>query len=544
MNREHFVSLVSDFRESLGFEPANTESTFDPWDLMSLKASGLDMHDGMPNWAWLKMWDYWYSLPKHILEPIALMHNKRGIANYACTQRSRHSASYFYVVFRHVFSDEWETLPLYSAQRYTKSALGKMAVKHGFCINTIRDKPQFFDKILEEVFPDGLTFNDWKEMTNGASAGYGVWQYIRDEHPWFPHVDMLFNTGNYQGGENFSSPWDFIHQFQQYIDRDAKGRFTARTFKRLDHLVYEYGNKEGITNISMWNRYHVRDWLFNYAFKHYAIVVNRETFPERATDDELEQIINLRSIDLKHIAGGSKVYRHIKENMEDSGNSVLKMVKYAWPKYNMTLSRWSRATAGEKRANIMLERVLAYHSEHYSHGTSTPLFDGEGNKMTYNHLLNRDHHDIKVDGRSDSLRFVLESQGDWHFIGIREVGQRYDNTMYYRTEIPAAYLEWCASEGIEPEKDMLGYRQKVLDPECRRAIESINYTPIYLMLSDFSYAVEGVHGDIPIWSGTYVTPESGMSRHNNRIGLAETFDLQGRTDIGDMIRKYYEEVIQ
>ena len=548
-DRDHFVSLVSNFRESLGFEAADTESTFDPWDVVSLETSGLDMHDGKPNYAWLNMWDYWMKLPKHVLEPIALMHSVRGTRNYASQQRARHAASYFYMVFMHVFPDEWETLPLYACRQYTKSALGKMRVKHGFCVNTIRDKAMFFDKILAEVYPDGLTFHDWRQMTNGnghnsLSANLSVWQRIRCEHPWFPHVDVLFSTGHHPKGENFRSPWDFIHQFQQHINRDAKGRFTARTFKRLDHLVHEYGNKGGKTNLSKWNRYHVRDWLFDYAFKHYAVVVNRETFPERATEDELEQIINLRSIELKHIAGGSKVYRHMQENMDDSGNSILKMVQYAWPKYDMTLSRWSRATAGEKRANIMLERVFAYHGEHYSHGTSTPLFDGEGNKMTYNHLLNRDHHDIKVDGRSDSLRFALESQGDWHFIDLREAGQRYDGTMYYRTEIPAAYLEWCAAEGIEPETTMLDYRQKVLDPECRRAIESIGYTPVYLMLSDFSYAVEGVHGDIPIWSGTYVTPEGGFSRHDNRIGLAETFDLQGRTDIGDMIREYWEAVVR
>ena len=135
------------------------------------------------------------------------------------------------------------------------------------------------------------------------------------------------------------------------------GPFANSLADGLDHLVHEYGNKGGITNLSKWNRYHVRNWLFDYAFKHYAVVVNRETFPERATEDELEQIINLRSIELKHIAGGSKVYRHVRENMEDSGNSILKMVQYAWPKYDMTMSRWSRATAGEKRANYIRRKL-------------------------------------------------------------------------------------------------------------------------------------------------------------------------------------------
>jgi len=557
-DREHFISLVSNFRESLGFEPADTESTFDPWDAISLEVSGLNVHDGKPNYAWFNMWEYWMSLPRDFIEPVALIHSKLGTKRYCSIQSSTHSASYFYMVFRHVFPDEWETLPLYAMRQYTKSALGKIGKRQGFCVNTIRDKGMFFDKVLKEAFPDGVTFDDWKRMTIGRAhsmecSQISIWEKLREEHWWFPYTDILFSkpfrvsTWQSQGIDhrvNFRDSWDFILQFQRYIHRDARGRFTARSFKRLDHLVYEYGNQSGETNLSKWNRYYVRQWLFEYAFKHYAVVVNRERFPERATEDELEQIINLRATELKSIAGGNKVYTHMKVSTNDSGPSILKTVQYAWPLYDMTLSRWSRATAGEKRANIMLERVFAYHGEHYTHGSSTPLFDAEGNKMTYKHLLGKDHYLVKVDGRSDSLRFALESQGDWHFLDTREAGVRHDSTMYYRTEIPAGYLEWCAAEGIEPETTMLGYRQKVLDPECREVIERIGYTPIYLMLSEFAHAVEGVHGDIPIWSGTYVTPESGISPHDDRIGLAETFDLQGRTDIGDKIREYWEAVVQ
>ena len=540
-NREHFASLVSDFRESLGFEAADTESTFDPWDLVSLPVSNNDMVDNKPNWAWLKMWDYWMALPKDFIEPYALVHSKRGTRNYGSQQRARHAASYFYVVFMGVFPEEWETAPLYAMSQYTKSALQKQRSQHGICLSTIRDKPQFFDKILEEVYPDGLTFNDWKQLTQ-LSGPQGGYRNLRREHPWFPYTDVLFGKKRIDC-DNFTDPWDFINQFQQYIDRDAKGRFTARTFKRLDCLVHEDGSGPDY-NLRKWDRATVREWLFNYAFKHYGVDVNRDTFPDRATDRELEMVINLRTFDLRHIAGSFRVYRHMQENTDDSGNGILKIVKYAWPNYRMVMSNWSRATAGEKRANTMLERVFGYHGEHYTHETSTPLFDENGDKITYEHLLNRDHHAVKVDGRSDSLRFAFEAQGDQHFIMIRQSGNRYDPSMYWRQEIPASYLEWCAAQDIEPVGSTLEYRQQVLDPECRRYIESIGYTPIYLMLSSHSCPVEGVHGDIPIWSGTYVTPEAGMSRYDDRIGLAETFDLQGREDIGDMIRRYYREVIQ
>ena len=44
--------------------------------------------------------------------------------------------------------------------------------------------------------------------------------------------------------------------------------------------------------------------------------------------------------------------------------------------------------------------------------------------------------------------------------------------------------------------------------------------------------------DIPQWNRNFVT-----GRGKKRIGLAETVDVQGRVDIGDMIRRYYNEVV-
>ena len=530
-DRERFVSLVSNFRESLGFEPADTERTFDAWDLVSLPVRG---NGGS---AWDVMWDYWFALKKSFLRPVALLHSPNYPQTYTKSRVKHGQSLYFYGMFQYVFEEEWANAPVYAINSRIKQNMEK---ERGWC-NTrlINNKEMFFNRLLEDEYSNDITSIDWKALTDSHGDGKrgGYWE-ISQKHWWFPSIGILFGEKDWSPA--FDSAWDFIKQFQQYVYRDERGRYTSRPFKRLDYMVH---NKH---NHIEWSRSDVREWLFNYVFEHYGVVVNRDTFPDRATDRELEMVINLRAIDMKSIAGNSRVYRSIKEKMDDGGNSILKMVKYAWPNYRMVMSQWSRATAGEKRANTMLERVFAYCGEHYTHGPTTPLLDEEGKKIAYEHL--KEAYKVKVDGRSDSLRFAIEIQGDWHFIEERDwVAESryspYDETMYYRRHIPTAYLEWCVEEGIEPAENQLQYRQEVLDPVCRQHIERIGYTPIYLMLSIYSYPVEGVHGDIPIWSGTYVTPEDCPAGHEGRIGLAETFDMQGREEIGDMIRRYYNEVV-
>ena len=44
------------------------------------------------------------------------------------------------------------------------------------------------------------------------------------------------------------------------------------------------------------------------------------------------------------------------------------------------------------------------------------------------------------------------------------------------------------------------------------------------------------------WNRRYVNTPT--CKYRDQIGLAETFDMQGREDIGDMIREYYHNVVE
>ena len=61
---------------------------------------------------------------------------------------------------------------------------------------------------------------------------------------------------------------------------------------------------------------------------------------------------------------------------------------------------------------------------------------------------------------------------------------------------------------------------------------------MYVILSKYARPTRGVHSNIPTWNRKYVT-----GSHTKTIGLAETFDMQGREDVGDMIRKYHNDVV-
>ena len=547
-DRDSMVGLVHKFRESLGFEPADTESTFDPWDLVSLPPTGLNQMENGINMAYIDLVNHWLSQPAAVLEPLMEKHikgNKRYTPQvYRAQFRANYSALYFYSLFQHLFEEEWINAPKYALHPITtgniaraQSIRGEELYTYGHSVHTITDKRLFFDKVEREIFPNGLTFATLKSLTEtDGDYGLGTYRLLHNSHSWFPSQETLFRRGNFDGA------WDFIHHLPSHIQRDDRGRFTSKPFKKLDFLVYASEKGGGLNIRSWWTKHYVREWLFEYVFPHFDITLSREDFPHNCSEQELQMVINLIAEEMRELPGGLRVYSHLTNNMENGGTAIKKVVKYCWPNYRMVESAWSRATAGEKRANVMLEKVFAHAGEHFTHCTTTPLIDPEsGEKRTYDIT----GHNVKVDGRSDSLRFALESQGDHHYVLYKNPDTRYDDSMYWKKEIPQAYLDHCAENDIAPPEDMLEYRQRVVDPECRTHIRAIGYTPIYLILSRHAYPVQGVHGDIPRWCGAYVTPDPSRvkSSQTDRIGLAETFDLQGRTDIGDMIRQYYEEVV-
>jgi hypothetical protein len=165
---------------------------------------------------------------------------------------------------------------------------------------------------------------------------------------------------------------------------------------------------------------------------------------------------------------------------------------------------------------------------HFSHSQKIPIGDGE-----YARYWDTNHH-MKVDGISIDLMCIAEGQGNYHYEDDSESSFFYDGVNYSR-KIPVSYLG--------EDRTHLGYRHD-RDRHCRQAIIQNGFTPVYVILTPNAFPVEGVHGDIPEWNRRFVSStDTRRKKGRRRIGLAETFDMQGREDIGDMIRRYYYEVV-
>ena len=147
--------------------------------------------------------------------------------------------------------------------------------------------------------------------------------------------------------------------------------------------------------------------------------------------------------------------------------------------------------ASEKRGNQMLEKVFRYHNKKgYVYGDTTAILVGKNEKVKY--PKPSDAY-IRIDGRLGRT-LAIEFQGCYHYVD--------KHAMY----------------------------------------EGENYDEIMFLLSKHAYPVDGVHGDIRKWNRRYV--DTPNCKYRDQMGLAETFDMQGREDIGDMIREYYRNVIE
>ena len=528
-HRATFTRLVSDFREALGFPKSDTESTFGPWDL--------NMLDTMGDWRGLPEWDaiidYVHDLRKEeqtmlVTGPIKA---STGRLKTRRSGRDKHGSFFFLQCFYRVYRDEFHNAPLWNLSVGTKIALRKEGIEW-----IQLPKNVLFERMKREMYPNGLTFDDWSSL-----CAQDTYDGLRAEHPWMPHTKLLFYGPSdehqwYDG--HYEKIWHFVLDFRRYMCRDNGGRFTKPEFKRVDCLVSQTRGQTAYNSFQLdWTVKDMRDWFFSYLFEYYEVEVDREKFPYESSEEELESVINLRCVDIHKVRGYSRIYTRF----SNGTRSIRHLVKWLWPDYKMVQTRWNRMLLSEKLMSGMLDKALTYNEIKSEYGEATSVLNADGRKARYEHS----DKPVKVDFRCEELGFIVEGQGEYHYMQDEEIVERmldkgdYVTSLFWNNKIPDCY------DGEET--TLLGYRQ-FLDRECRKIIEDNGYTPVYVILADIAHAVEGVHGDIPVWNRRYVTGDDTHNRYKfgesyGGIGLAETFDMQGREDVGDMIRKYYNEVV-
>ena len=536
-DRDKLLSLIRDFRISLGLRKGDTLTTFKPWDLIKItKKKTTEKHPIIESSKYAKS-PQWRALVDYVFAlSIDDRMNLLGATNRMSVGRTSQvnkdytlkSSRFFLRIVYAVSKNEFLNAPLWALPWGTKIALTK---EKGFDMYKNFNEKLFFEKIKTQLFPNGMTHEDYRQFTD-----FSTYISLPQKYWWFAPVFKRGSSGTESLRGKIDTYWEFIVGLQRYVNRDEKGRFLPAKFSRVDYLV---NKNDGHSKRGMdWSKADIRRWVLEYVFPTLDVKIDTDKFPEYSTEEELQDVINLTVFDLQLVPAYYKVVGILREKQEQSGNSIRKIVEYAWPDYEMEQSTWSRMNASEKRGNQMLAKVFRYHNKKgYVYGESTAILVGKNEKVKY--PKPSDSH-IRIDGRLGRT-LAIEFQGCYHYVdkhAMRE-GDDYDETLFLQGEIPASMFGYCMENGIDTP---LKYRQ-YLDRQCRIACEENGYgTPIYIILSKHAYPVDGVHGDIRKWNRRYV--DTPNCKYRDQMGLAETFDMQGREDIGDMIREYYRNVIE
>jgi len=494
--------LLGNVRESLGVSETQTPSSFDGWDLC-ITHFNLDKHEGY-NDALRELLVYSQSVKRshglYFRRSVAHLMDDCGLGPLLYTLAT-------------LYPEEFQEWPLWALPSQTRKGL----IKQGIVAHTDVNYPLLFDRMKEKIFPEH-TYDDMLLLSSSER-----YKYLYREHRWLPSLYQLL----YGDDSEYDDMWGFVYDFQRHVCRD-EGRFTTMSFTQMDYLTMlsdQVGRRL--------SKEQCRQWFFDYLCRSYSLDIDTEKFPYESTNYELEQVINLSADDINSVSGIHAVRKALTSlgltpdgRAKVNGASIRWLVSTLWPDYEMEHNLWNRMLVSEKRMNSMLSRVFTYCNIHdYVWHEALMIPTKSGKVARYRHS----NMPVRVDGMSQMLGFIAEGQGDYHYIDHTNAPVETWDGYNWDNRIPACY-DGKMTTG-------LGYKQEQ-DAKKRRTILRHGFSPIYIILSNHAHAVKGVHGDIPQWNRNFIT-----GRGKKRIGLAETFDMQGREDIGDMIRRYYNEVV-
>ncbi len=572
-SRAEVVKKFHLIREAYGFDEADTESTFSAWDLVKIGCK----YQQKGTWNLTKQVDietltqfsdyFFYSADGLEIdgyvdwienEPKTTFRFERRTPRYmarydrstvAMVNQDRKTVWYFYAIFKTIFPDEWEKVPIWVINRQTREALYEWQIidEWRWEIDGKKNLHFFnglFDKMLEEWYPNGVSFDDYsKHLITRLTELRGMHIDGRcsatGKYWWFPTSD-LFVCGKHpdsyakpNGRPVFiSSIWAFIEMFQRYVKRKDDGTFGKFDCKKLDFKVYSFPERRKSAVEDLITHKDCIAWFWQYLIPFFGIEIkDKKNFPYNTPTNELLQFINLDCDSLTQVPGAYSFTRVITRQkglkqgyiIHPSAETIIRLL---YPDYKFDMVLWTtQSLKGESKMNQILLKVMTWagFDWNFSNAEYIPTLKGGFAKYwdTKAHM--------KIDGISLLLKVVAEAQGLWHYSDDKEDIWLNDGVNYSQ-KVPDGYRG--------KDRSPLGYRQN-RDRLCRKAIIRNGFTPVYVILTSDAYPVKGVHGDIPRWNMSYVTAENSSSR----IGLAETFDMQGRKDIGDMIRDYYYNVV-
>lgn len=540
----HLRHLLYEIRKEYGMSEVDTPSTYDPWELGEvihetkgavvweegavrelynyLKSVRFDYRLGNGTHKTCK-WVFW-------THPGSRGHVKRKYIKW----------SFIMHLINLVFPKEnvngW---PLWiisqafgSNHRGRKGLLG-----YGSITDCDFREEQLYEALVKFVYDGKPTRNDFMELCSKEK-----YTEMAEQYYWLPSRCVMYLERKKSHPTTYNSMWDFIDNFQNYCYPDG----SPEVLHKYDFtLLVKYS---WMTMQDEWSTEEVREigkhWFFNHLCKELDLQIDEEAFPHKSSQNDLEQVINvlidsINKIDLGNedpvngkqngVFGAKRIVPKIAcldrqtdvfdfDLVEDADIGIKKIVELLWPDYEMEENLWNRKEPGEKNVHSKMRKVMSYFTHNYEYSDVLNIPTRTGRVARYRHS----RYPMKVDGISRDLWYIIEVQGDYHYT-------EYTIGASWRGEIPKCYTGNATT--------YLEFRQEQ-DAKCKRAIKRHGFTPVYIPSTTKVTPVKGVHGDLLPWNYRYVTGGS-----TNAMGLAELFDMQGRKDVGDMIRYYYHNVV-
>ena len=486
---ESHKAVVKEFREHLGFEASDTESTWHTEDIYKVKSLDTRYHKAMRRVA-----------------------RKYDVAK---------SNSSFFSAFKALFPKEWSDVKLWRLGGRNKEGLFVIEEKANYKV--VYPALKAFWNAWSEHLGRTPTLDDVYSLDT-RWLEYDVRKTFMPDFPFsglfkngpyckgvFVHRDTRKIVKERKKGDNVTrlkgehnlALYHFMKDLDRlFLRRGSDGRFKPSEFDDFALCMRLSNSGTGGMDSSfpfLWNEDASRRWVTDVAFPWLGI--DATDFPHDSDKKTIQQCYDTSKDMLMDVPRYRSFLRNTFGDTE-AGHAKIRgmgpILMTLWPDYDWDDLQFGAVLMGQQRVTSYLRRTFGM----VHHEWRMPMRNG---KIAH-------YRDTKMPMRMDSfiedLGIVVETQGGHHYHGMND--QRGERNYVVDLE----RVQWC-------------------DAYKKRAVKRQGHRMVYIPIAREPMPVKGVHGKLPRWNWQLTTERNPRE---GKVGLAELFEMQGAKDAARKIR--------